>query len=231
MIQNIKYLKTEVEKLNLSISKAQLDKLSGYFDEVIENNKLFNLTAITEENDFIDKHYIDSMIGISEIPSGASILDIGAGGGFPSVPIAIMRTDVKVTSIDSTAKKMVFVKNASEKLGINNIDTISGRAEEMPLLKNKFDVVTARAVASLPILLELSVPLLKVGGLFIAYKTDISELDSSLNAIKVLNVEYVKSKEASLPNGDKRTILVFRKKGPTDNKYPRQYGTIKKKPL
>lgn len=231
MITNTNYLKTEALKIGLTISDAQLEKLSGYFDDVIENNKHFNLTSITEEKDFMDKHFIDSMIGISEIPSESSVLDIGAGGGFPSVPIAVMRTDVNVTALDSTGKKMTFVKDTATKLGINNIKTITGRAEEMPQLKNSFDVVVARAVAALPILLELAIPLLKVGGLFIAYKTDLSELDSSSNAIKTLNAIYVKSKEANLPNGDRRTIIVFRKNAPSDNKYPRQYGTIKKKPL
>lgn len=231
MINEKNYFTSEAKKLGIELSKEQLDKFSRYFDLVIENNKLFNLTAITEEHDFIDKHYIDSMIGVSEIPNDSNLLDIGSGGGFPSIPIAILKEDVKVTALDSTAKKMTFVENSAKEIGLNNITTIAGRAEEMPSLRESFDVVTARAVSSLPILLELAIPLLKVNGLFVAYKTDESELNDAKTALKTLNCVHISTKTANLPNGDNRAILVFKKLSKTDNKYPRQYGAIKKKPL
>ena len=116
-------------------------------------------------------------------------------------------------------------------MGVSNLSTVSARAEDKRDLFGKFDVVTARAVSSLQILLELAMPFLKVGGRFIAYKTDESELDTSQNARKILNAKHVETKSLTLANGEKRALLVFEKTAPTPKQYPRQYGTIKKKPL
>lgn len=231
MIYDNEYFKNEAKKINVELTDTQVNQFYQYYNLVIENNKLFNLTAITEGKDFIDKHYIDSMIGIDLIPQNSNLLDIGSGAGFPSIPISIIRNDVKVTAIDSTAKKMNFVQNAANAIQLNNINTISGRVEDLKNLKNSFDVITARAVAPLQILLELAIPLLKINGLFIAYKTDKSELNLSENALKTLDSVFLTSKPAKLPNGDPREILVFKKIGKTNPLYPRQYGTIKKKPL
>lgn len=204
---------------------------SRYFDMVVETNKTFNLTAITEERDFVIKHIIDSVVGISEIPQNARLCDIGAGAGFPSIPIAIMRPDVDVHPLDSTAKKMDFVSKCARELGLDNVHTIVGRAEEQTKLFGTFDAVCARAVSSLNILLELAMPLLKVGGVFVAYKTDESELDGVKNALKTLNAKHIRTKSLTLPNGDARAILTFEKIGDTPKQYPRQYGAIKKRPL
>ena len=207
------------------------DKLEGYFGMVVEQNNAFNLTAITEEKDFVVKHIEDSLAGISLIPDNAKLLDIGAGAGFPSMPIAVAREDVSVTALDSTAKKMIFLASCTKTLGVSNLSTVSARAEDKRDLFGKFDVVTARAVSSLQILLELAMPFLKVGGRFIAYKTDERELDTSQNARKILNAKHVETKSLTLANGEKRALLVFEKTAPTPKQYPRQYGTIKKKPL
>ncbi len=225
------YLFNLAKEIGITLTDFQVEAFCKYYDLVVENNKHFNLTAITEEQDFIIKHIIDSIAGISEIKEGATLLDIGAGAGFPSMPIAIMRSDVSVTALDSTAKKMSFLQNAAKEIGIPNLNTVSGRAEEMRSLFNTFDVVTARAVSSLPILLELAIPMLKVGGTFVAYKTDESELESSKNALKVLNAQHINTKTFYLPNGDRRAIMSFVKLSSTPSQYPRQYGTIKKKPL
>ncbi len=225
------YLIKCASEIDVSLTDWQVDAFSRYFDMVVDKNKIFNLTAITEDHDFIIKHIIDSIAGISEIPNGAKLIDIGAGAGFPSMPIAIMRKDVKVLSLDSTAKKMTFLKECATSIGIDNLETIAGRAEEMASLFNTFDVVTARAVSSLPILLELAMPMLKVGGVFIAYKTDESELNDAKNALKILNAQHISTKSLSLPNGDRRAILSIKKVSKTPPQYPRQYGTIKKKPL
>ncbi len=225
------YLIKCANDMDVSLTDWQVDAFSRYFDMVVDKNKMFNLTAITEDHDFIIKHIIDSIAGISEIPSDAKLLDIGAGAGFPSMPIAIVRKDVKVLSLDSTAKKMTFLKECATSIGVDNLETIAGRAEEMTSLFNTFDVVTARAVSSLPILLELAMPMLKVGGVFIAYKTDESELNDAKNALRILNAQHISTKSLSLPNGDKRAILSIKKLSQTPPQYPRQYGTIKKKPL
>ena len=230
-MQNTDKLKSVLNGIDVFPTSEQLSKLSAYFDMVVEKNKQFNLTAILSENDFVSKHYEDSLFGASEFPVGARVLDIGCGGGFPSVPIAIMREDLSVVGIDSTAKKTVFVEGSARELGLSNLTTVAGRAEDQKNLFGTFDAVTARAVSSLPILLELSAPMLKVGGTFIAYKTDESELEPAKNALKVLNMQFDHSKCGTLSCGEKRAILVFKKVGKTPSNYPRQYGTIKKKPL
>ena len=228
---NFEHLKSVLNGIDVFPTDEQLGKLSDYFDMVVDKNKQFNLTAITEEDDFVVKHYEDSLFGASEIPNGAKVLDLGCGGGFPCVPLAIMRDDLTITGLDATTKKTVFVGDSALLLGIYNLTTIAGRAEEQKELLCAFDAVTARAVSSLPILLELAAPLLKIGGTFVAYKTDESELDSAKNALRMLNMRFVRSKVGTLSNGERRAILVFEKTGATPPQYPRQYGIIKKKPL
>lgn len=230
-MQRQETLKGYLSHIGITLTDDKIALLLDFCDNVLETNEKFNLTAITDYDEFLIKHLTDSLIGLSEIPENATLCDIGAGAGFPSMPIAIARNDVRVTALDSTAKKMTFVADSAKVLGINNIKTVAGRAEEQTSLFGKFDVVTARAVSALQILLELSMPLLKVGGIAVFYKTDESELQASTNALKILGAEHIKTKFATLPNGDKRAILVFKKISPTPKQYPRLYGTIKKKPL
>ena len=225
------YLNECAKQIGVDLTPSQLEKLCGYQEAVVESNKAFNLTAITEDKDFAIKHIQDSLAGASLIKQGAKMLDIGAGAGFPSMPIAILREDVDVTALDSTSKKMAFLASCAKNLGVENLSTVGARAEEKRELFGTFDVVTARAVSSLQILLELAMPFLKVGGRFIAYKTDESELESAKNAQKVLFAKHIDTKLLTLANGEKRALLVFEKTAPTPNQYPRQYGTIKKKPL
>lgn len=220
-----------INSLSLCLDDNQINLLARYYDMVVESNKVFNLTAIIEEKDFAIKHFQDSLAGVSLIPQNARLLDIGSGAGFPSMPIAIVRDDITVVALDSTAKKMTFVSNSAKTLGVKNISTVSGRAEEQKDMFGTFDVVTARAVSALPILLELAMPMLKVGGIFIAYKTDESELETSQSAMKVLGAKHVGTKFLSLDNGEKRALISFEKTMPTPKQYPRVYGSIKKKPL
>ncbi len=219
------------ELFDLTLTEDMVDTLEAYYDAVIEANKEFNLTSITLKDEFVIKHLIDSLAGVPFIPENAKLIDVGSGGGFPSFPIAAVRSDVMVTALDSTAKKMNFVGGTARFLGVKNLTTVSGRAEEMKDLFGTFDVVTARAVSALPILLEICSPLIKVGGIMLAYKTDESELETSQNALKVLNMTHKKSFSFNLPGGDRRSILIFEKTASTPKQYPRQYGQIKKKPL
>ena len=230
-MQNIERLKSVLHGINVDVTDEQLAKLSAYFDMVVDKNKQFNLTAITQEDDFVSKHYEDSLFGASEFPKDARVLDIGCGGGFPCVPLAIYRDDLTIVGLDSTAKKTVFVGESAKALGLANLTTKAGRAEEQKDMFGTFDAVTARAVSALPILLELAAPMLKIGGMFVAYKTDETELNLSKNALKVLNMQFVRSKVGVLSNGESRAILVFKKVGKTPSNYPRQYGAIKRKPL
>lgn len=216
---------------NLTLDEDKVDTLEAYYDAVVEANKEFNLTAITGKDEFVVKHLIDSIAGVPFIPENAKLIDVGSGGGFPSFPIASVRSDVEVTALDSTAKKMNFVSSTARFLGVKNLKTVSGRAEEMKELFGTFDMVTARAVSALPILLEICSPLIKVGGLMMAYKTDESELELSQSALKALNMTHKNTFSFNLPNGDRRCILLFEKTASTPKQYPRQYGQIKKRPL
>ncbi len=216
---------------NLSLDEDSVDTLEAYYDAVVEANKEFNLTAITQKDEFVIKHLIDSLAGVPFIPEGAKVIDVGSGGGFPSFPVASVRKDIEVTALDSTAKKMNFVGGTAKFLGVKNLKTVVGRAEEMKDLFGVYDVVTARAVSALPILIEICSPLIKVGGKMIAYKTDEGELEVSENALKTLNLTLKNTFSFNLPNGDRRSILVFEKTAPTPKQYPRQYGQIKKRPL
>lgn len=229
--ENLALLKEEASRLQIELNERQLAAFDNLYAAVTTANEQFNLTAITDEYDFTVKHFVDSLTGVRHIPKGSKVLDIGTGGGFPSAPIAIAREDVSVVGLDSTLKKISFLNATAKKLGIDNLRGISMRAEDARELFGAFDVVTARAVAPLNILCELASPLLKMSGLFIAYKTDENEVDMAKNALKVLNMQIVDIDKLALCNGDKRILILIKKCGETPKGYPRQYGTIKKRPL
>ena len=217
--------------LGIAVDERAADTLNGFYALVVEENAKYNLTAVIDPDGFTQKHLIDSIAAADLFPENATVCDIGAGAGFPSVPLAVIRPDLQITALDSTEKKTRFIDYAASTLGIKNISVRAARAEECADLREQFDVVCARAVAALPILLELGVPLLKKGGVFIAYKTDLSELESAWSAMKKLGVENVNKKLFSLPSGDRRAVLVFKKTKPTPSCYPRRYSQIKKSPL
>lgn len=216
--------------INCSLSDEQMALLDKFENLVVETNKKFNLTNITTEPDFTIKHIIDSVLALPLIPNDARVLDIGAGAGFPSVPLAICREDISITAIDSTEKKINFIIKVASDLNIKNIKAQSIRAEEFKV-NDKFDCIVARAVASLQVLLELALPLLKVGGIFIAYKATDEEIKDGKNALTTLGGEIEKVEKLTLPNGDNRCFIVVKKVKETPPKYPRQYSIIKKKPL
>ncbi len=231
MITDCKFLTENAKKLGVDIGNEAFLKLSEFFDDVVENNKKFNLTAITEERDFIVKHYLDSLAAAPLFKDGGKLLDIGSGAGFPAMPLAICVPVLDVCALDATQKKVAFISNEAKKLNVPNIQAFCGRAEEQTALRNKFDYVTARAVSSLRILLELAAPMLKVGGKFVAYKADDSELNDADNACKELFLEADDILRLTLPDGSSRCILSFIKTKETKPCYPRLYGAIKKKPL
>lgn len=213
-----------------SLSSKTADILDDFATYVVEQNKLFNLTAITNGKEFTEKHLIDSLSAVRFIPENSTVCDVGAGAGFPSFPIAAVRRDLKVTAMDSTSKKTSFISRAATIFGISNLSVLTARAEECVHERESFGVVTARAVAPLGILSELALPLVKKGGLFIAYKTASDETISS-SASELLGGVLAEKFVYSLPSGDKRCLYVFRKTKHTDADYPRQFGKIKKSPL
>lgn len=218
------------ETFGVSLSERQLDVLDGFSEYVTEQNKSFNLTSITDPAAFTEKHLIDSLACVPFLKSGSSLCDVGAGAGFPSFPVAAARPDVSVTAMDSTAKKTDFIAKAAFKFGISNLSVITARAEECVHERESFDAVTARAVAPLPVLAELCLPLVKQGGIFIAFKTENEKLPSD-KSLSLLGGRLKETFAYSLPSGDGRLLFVFEKTSPTDSEYPRNYGKIKKSPL
>lgn len=205
-------------------------------------NKIHNLTAIKEDEDVMLKHFIDSLLISSKIPEGSRAIDVGCGAGFPSLPLAIYRKDISLTSIDSTSKKINYVNNTAAALGLDNITAMSARAEDLAHkeeFRESFDVATARAVAALPVLTELCLPFVKVGGLFIAMKAQSApeELAASRSAIEkcggdvldVIDLELKHRKENS--ENEKRSLIIIKKIKKTPDIYPRIYSKITKKPL
>ncbi len=215
------------------------DKLTKMLERLMAFNAHTNLTAIRDEDGILVKHIVDSLKIAPFLPKNVKLLDVGCGGGFPSLPLAIARPDISVVALDSTEKKVNYVKESAEILGLSNLQTLYGRAEELshlPELRESFDVVTARAVAALPMLSELCIPFLKVGGLFVAMKsvgTD-AEIRDSAAAVKKLGTSPFEVHEFSLvshENAEMRTVLIAEKRARTPDSYPRAFAKIKKSPI
>lgn len=228
----------ETRKLfdNIVLSDENYDKFSRYADLLVEWNEKINLTAITDPAGITEKHFLDSVLPYEwvNVPNGASVIDVGTGAGFPGIPLKIMRDDIRLTLLDSLNKRINFLNTVCDDLGIT-AECIHGRAEDMGTaqLREKFDVATARAVARLSVLCEYCLPLVKVGGMFVALKgsSGIDEIKDAENAIKKLGGELITAKEYALPCGDGRTLVIIKKIAPTPKGYPRPKGKMNKNPL
>ncbi len=214
------------------------ERLSDFCQYLLEQNQLFNLTAIKTPEGAALLHFADSLTLSEFLPNGANMLDIGSGAGFPAIPLAIARPDITVTALDSTQKRVDFINNAARMLGLTNITAVCSRAEDITGrdLCGSFDIVTARAVASYPILLELALPAVRVGGQFIAMKSkDVSRETSGIGKVtKLLNISEPKYSDIRLTNDTEefeRCIVSVTKTAPTPPKYPRPYAQIKKSPI
>ena len=229
--------KVELEKLNINLTSDMLNKFELYYSKLVEVNSYMNLTAITDHEEVYVKHFLDSLYILKAIEKedSYSILDVGSGAGFPSIPLAIVDSKANVTIIDALNKRINFLNDLVKYIGIDNVKAFHERAEDYAKEKREsFDYVTARAVARLNVLAELCLPLTKVGGYFIAMKGQggKEELDEASNAIKVLGGSLDKIIEVDLPdNVGKREIIVIKKIKPTNNKYPREFKKIKERPL
>lgn len=220
-----------LEKANIQLSEDAVAKLNVYCEFLLEENQKYNLTAITEPSAVWEKHFVDSILGSVLVPQNATLCDIGSGAGFPSLPLKIARNDVSVTLVDSLEKRINFTKTLCEKMGVS-ANFYHDRAEDFAKSHSeKFDVATARAVAPLPILLEYTAQIVKVGGYVLAYKTDLSEMDEAQNACKILGLRLDTSKEFVLPDGSKRCLIRFVKIAHTPPKYPRGQNKPRKNPL
>lgn len=224
----------EFRKYSLELSGDMYHKFDLYADFLVEYNKNVNLTAITEPKEILIKHFIDSCLILKhvDIPIDSTIIDVGTGAGFPSIPLKIMRHDLKITLLDSLAKRIVFLEKLCEKLSIN-AECIHGRAEDIAKTtqyREKFDFSCARAVANLSVLAEYCIPFVKVGGCFISMKGPSERAEDSESAIRLLGAE-IKSIHGYMLGADLRNIVEIRKISQTPTKYPRNSSQIKKKSL
>lgn len=231
-------------KINIEISDDQINCFEKYYELLIEKNKVMNLTAITDKEDVIVKHFIDSIALISyltdkgiNINNKLKIIDIGTGAGFPGLPLKIMMPDVKFTLLDSLNKRVSFLNEVIDELKLKDIEALHGRAEDYASdnkYREKYDICVSRAVANLSTLSEYCIPFVKEDGFFISYKAGESEeeINNSKNAIKILGGKINKVEEFVLPGTDASRVFVFiRKQELTDKKYPRKAGVPAKKPL
>lgn len=224
---------SKFNELGYECTVEQAGLLAKYMEFLIDYNKKVNLTAITEENDIIVKHFIDSLGALNDIPKGAKHVDVGSGAGFPAVVLKIFRPDIEVTMVESNGKKVLFLQKLIEVLQLNGISATKLRAEEVARGKEResYDSVSARAVTELNKLLEYTVPLLRVGGCLYAYKgRSEEELKNAEKAIKTLKCEVKENRIYSL-DGQARSLIIIEKKGKTPLEYPRHNKKIVSNPL
>lgn len=239
MEQGRKLFIDSLEQLGLSISSEKMEQFLKFYDILVEKNKVMNLTGITEFNEVITKHFIDSLsiVKIIDMNNVDSIIDMGTGAGFPGVPIKIMFPEINVLLMDSLNKRVKFLQEVSDYCGLGKIDFIHGRAEELgknKLYREKYDLCVSRAVADLSVLAEYCMPFVKTGGNFVCYKSGNAseEIENASNAIKLLSGKIDNKIEFILPNSDfKRTLLKIEKVKPISKTYPRRAGIPSKNPL
>ena len=225
----------ELKKIGIELTDKQLEQLNTYYEMLIEYNKVMHLTAITEKKDVYLKHFYDSLtlLKVIDLNNVETLCDLGSGAGFPGIVLKIAFPNIKITLVDSLNKRINFLKQVIEKLGLKNIDAVHFRIEEYAVLNSeKYDVVTARAVAPLNILLELGSNLVKVGKYFISMKGNMENEPDYTNCINKLNLIEESKVVFNLPvENSTRTIIRFNKKNSTPKIFPRKYSEIKKKPL
>ena len=226
-----------LQRINIEIKDEELNKFYSYMNLMLDWNEKINLTAITEEDDIILKHFVDSLTIYKYIEDNKSVIDIGTGAGFPGIPLAILKNNNKFTLVDSLNKRINFLNDVKEKLILANLTNIHARAEEAGQNKKyreKFDIAVSRAVANLSVLVEYLIPVVKLGGRVICMKG--SNIEEELNdaqfAIETLGGKVIFRDEFNLPESDiKRNIIIIEKIKNTPLKYPRKAGTAVKEPL
>lgn len=231
-------LRDSLNDLNIDFGEDMIRKFNDYYDLLIEWNKKINLTAITDYEEVVVKHFIDSVLICRFIDiSNKRIFDIGTGGGFPGIPLKILCPDCEMILIDSLNKRIGFLNEVINSLGLNKIEAIHGRAEDLARdkdLRNSGDIVVSRAVSNLSTLSEYCIPFIKKGGIFISYKSEKSddEIESAANAISILNSRIKEVKEIAIPFSDiRRKFVIIENIKEVDKRYPRKAGIPIKNPL
>lgn len=234
----LKFIKG-LQELSLTLSDTQIHQFLEYYDLLIEWNQVMNLTSITDYDEVISKHFLDSLslIKACDLSKNLNVIDIGTGAGFPGIPLKIAFPNLNITLLDSLNKRINFLNCVIEKLKLENIEAVHGRAEDFAkpsLLREHYDLCVSRAVANMTTLSEYCLPFVKVGGKFISYKSEkvTDELDQARNAINLLGGTVYNQVEFMLPETNiYRNLLVINKKNITPLKYPRKAGLPSKEPL
>lgn len=236
---SVENLKRKINMLHIDINDEQLNQYVTYYKMLIEKNKVMNLTAITEYDEVIDKHFVDSLsiVKCVDMKKVETLIDVGTGAGFPGIPLKIAFPHLKITLLDSLNKRINFLNEVVDALKLENVTTCHGRAEDFghrAEFREKYDICTSRAVANLSTLSEYCLPFVNIGGQFISYKSGTvdSELESSRNAVRILGGEIGDVCSYMLPETEfSRTLIPVNKKKAMAKKYPRKAGTPSKEPL
>ncbi len=228
-----------LEEFHITLCDRQMEQFLLYYEMLVEKNKVMNLTAITEFDEVMKKHFVDSLslAKVYDLNSSVSVIDVGTGAGFPGIALKIAFPDLKVTLLDSLNKRIIFLQDVIDSLGLKQIEAIHGRAEDLAKpekLREKYDLCVSRAVANLAVLSEYCLPYVKVGGKFISYKSEkgAEEIKSAKHAVDVLGGKIKDRICFTLPASDlNRCLIVIDKVKRTPNQYPRKAGTAHKNPL
>ena len=237
MKYNFEKLTTELEKLSVTLSEQQLEQFELYYEMLIEKNKVMNLTAITEFDEVLEKHFLDSvaLIRAVDLQQPLKVMDLGTGAGFPGIPLKIVFPNLKITLADSLNKRVLFLQEVIQALGLTDIEAVHGRAEDLAREKSQrqqYDLCVSRAVANLSTLSEYCLPFVKIGGKFVSYKSGDcnEEVTNSKSAVFLLGGKITDTVKFDLGEA-KRTFVILDKVKGTPKEYPRKAGTPSKKPL